>query len=157
MEDLGWILWTLLGIIFIVAEVFTLGFFILWFGVGALLAAVAAALGFGVVTQFFVFIIASIVLTALSRTIFSDKFINHQDKIKSGAEGLIGKKTVLLADENREGQLAVKVFGSTWTVLPFNDEHLLNEGEKVEIVAVEGATLRVKKISVELPDWRGSD
>ena len=36
MEQFAWIFWVLLGVALIVAETFTLGFVLLWFGVGAL-------------------------------------------------------------------------------------------------------------------------
>ena len=38
MDSFGWILWAALGILFITAEVFTFGFVLLWFGIGAILA-----------------------------------------------------------------------------------------------------------------------
>ena len=40
-----WILWCILGAILIVAEVFTSGFVLLWFGIGALAAALAGIVG----------------------------------------------------------------------------------------------------------------
>ena len=70
-EDWTWILWTVLGVVLVIAEVFTPGFVLLWFGVGALAAALAAFLGAGLAAQFILFIVVSSALTALSRTIFS--------------------------------------------------------------------------------------
>ena len=51
---------------------------------------------------------------------------------------------------------AVKVFGSTWTAFPIDDETPLMEGEKVEVVEVKGSSIYVRKISAEkeLPEWR---
>jgi membrane protein implicated in regulation of membrane protease activity len=40
-----WYIWVLLGVLFIVAEVFTTGFVLLWFGIGALVAALLALTG----------------------------------------------------------------------------------------------------------------
>ena len=45
MDNLYWILWFVLGAALIVAEVFTSGFVLLWFGVGALAAAFAGIIG----------------------------------------------------------------------------------------------------------------
>ena len=39
MSDWIWILWCVLGLALIVTEVFTTGFVLLWFGIGALAAA----------------------------------------------------------------------------------------------------------------------
>ncbi len=46
MENLGWILWTILGVILIIAEIFTPGFVLLWFGIGALAAAFTGLIGY---------------------------------------------------------------------------------------------------------------
>ena len=40
-----WVLWFILGAILIVAEIFTTGFVLLWFGIGALVAALAGFIG----------------------------------------------------------------------------------------------------------------
>ena len=45
MSDWLWIFWLVLGAILIVAEVFTSGFVLLWFGIGALAAAFAGLIG----------------------------------------------------------------------------------------------------------------
>jgi len=71
MDSLYWILWFVLGAVLIVAEVFTAGFVLLWFGIGALAAAFAGIIGINNLgIQFIIFALVSIGLTAASRTIF---------------------------------------------------------------------------------------
>jgi membrane protein implicated in regulation of membrane protease activity len=157
MEQYAWILWIVLGVILIITETFTLGFVLLWFGIGALAAALVGLLGFGVVSQFLVFAIVSIALTALSRTIFA-KYYSHGDdeQIKTGIDSLpgqIGTVTISSKGALREG--AVKVYGSTWTAFPELGEEPLMEGEKVEVIRVQGSSIYVKRIN-ELPEWRES-
>ena len=41
MQNLLWIFWAVMGLVLIIAEIFTPGFVLLWFGVGALAAAFA--------------------------------------------------------------------------------------------------------------------
>ncbi|MCA1594209.1 MAG: NfeD family protein, partial [Acidobacteria bacterium] len=67
-EGLAWILWTILGVILIIAEVYTPGFVLLWFGIGALCAALGGFLGLAYPLQFLIFFVVSIALTAASRT-----------------------------------------------------------------------------------------
>ena len=55
-ENWTWILWTVFGVVLVIAEVFTPGFVLLWFGVGALAAALAAVVGAGLAVQFILFI-----------------------------------------------------------------------------------------------------
>jgi len=155
MEQYAWILWIVLGVVLIIAEMFTLGFVLFWFGIGAIAAALVGLLGFGVVTQFLVFAIVSIALTVLSRTIFA-KYYSHgdNDAIKTGIDSLPGQiGTVTTASKGALKEGAVKVYGSTWTAFPEAGEEPLAEGEKVEVIRVQGSSIYVKRIN-ELPEWR---
>ncbi len=156
MEQLGWILWLVIGIILIIAEVFTLGFVLLWFGIGAIAAALAGFLGAPFVFQFLIFALVSIALTAMSRTIFA-KYLSHSDEntLKMGVDSLPGQVgTVTLGSKGAMQEGAVKVYGSTWTAFPIDGETELVEGEKVEVVSVKGSSIYVRRISNELPEWR---
>ena len=159
MEQAAWIFWLLLGIGLIIAEVFTLGFVLLWFGVGAIAAALVGLIfpAGGFLLQFLVFAIVSIGLTAMSRTIFA-KYLSHreEDSVKLGVDSLpgqIGMVTLPSKGALREG--AVKVYGSVWTAYPVDGETELVEGEKVEVVSVKGSSIYVRRVTVELPEWRG--
>ena len=156
MEQLAWIPWLILGVVLIVAEIFTLGFFLLWFGVGAIAAALVGVLGGGIFLQFLVFAAVSIGLTAMSRTIFSTYFSNDdKNAMKSGVDALPGKiGTVSEASKGALNAGAVKVFGSTWTAYPIDGESELIEGEKVEVVEVRGSSIYVRRMTNELPEWR---
>ena len=159
MDQAGWILWLILGVGLIIAEVFTLGFVLFWFGIGALAAALVGFLGFGLIWQFLTFATVSIGLTAMSRTIFA-QYLPHNDAnaMKSGVDSLPGKVgTVTGASQGALQQGAVKVFGSTWTAYPIDGETELVEGEKVEVVEVKGSSIYVRRVSKELPGWRGED
>src|SRR5258708_434438 len=140
MDQVAWILWLILGVGLIVAEIFTLGFVLFWFGIGAIVAALAAYMGAGIGAQFLVFAIVSIALTAMSRTIFA-KYLPHNetDAVKMGMDALPGQiGTVATSSKGALQEAAVKVYGSTWTAFPENGEDDLVEGEKVEVVRVRG-------------------
>lgn len=140
----------------IVAEAFTLGFVLLWFGFGALAAAAFAFAGFGFAWQFAVFAIVSVGLTALSRTIFSKYLVGKdEDAMKMGVDSLPGRiATVTEASRGALREGAVKVYGSTWTAFPIGEDTELREGEKVEVVSVEGSSLYVRRINRERLGWR---
>ena len=158
MEQFTWIFWVLLGVALIVAETFTLGFVLLWFGIGALAAAAAAALGVGILGQFLIFAIVSTALTAASRTIFSNLIGRHDnDALKMGMDALPGQiGTVTSASSGALNEAAVKVYGSTWTAYPEDDAQLV-EGEKVEVVRVQGSSIYVRPVVKHLPGWRSDD
>ena len=156
MDQFGWILWLVLAVGLIIAEIFTLGFVLFWFGIGALAAAVISFLGFDAAWQFAAFAIVSIALTAMSRTIFARYFPHGNNGVKSGVDSLPGKiGTVSSASNGALNEAAVKVFGSTWTAYPIDGEVALIEGEKVEVVEVRGSSIYVRRINDELPAWRG--
>ncbi len=157
MDQFAYILWIILGVVLIIAEIFTLGFVLLFFGIGALAAALAGGLGFGFGLQFLVFASVSIALTAMSRTIFA-KYFSQTDEnaVKMGMDSLPGQiGTVTLASKGALQEGAVKVYGSTWTAFPIDDTPLI-QGEKVEVVRVQGSSIYVQKIeeSKKLPEWR---
>lgn len=158
MEQLTWILWIILGVVLIIAEIFTLGFVLLWFGIGAFVAALAGGLGLGFVWQFLIFAVISIALTAMSRTIFAKYFAqSEEDTVKMGMDALPGQVgTVMISSKGALNEGAVKVYGSTWTAFPIESDIPLIEGEKVEVVRVQGSSIYVQKIdgSKTLPEWR---
>ena len=157
MDQLAWIIWLIVGVALIVAEIFTMGFVLFWFGIGALAAAFAGFLGLGIGWQFLVFAVISIALTAMSRTIFL-KYLplgDDESNVKTGMDALPGKVgTVTSASKGALMEGAVKVYGSTWTAYPIDGESELVEGEKVEVVQIKGSSIYVRRIRDELPEWR---
>jgi membrane protein implicated in regulation of membrane protease activity len=157
MDNLLWILWLILGAILIVAEVFTSGFVLLWFGIGALAAAFAGMVGIdSLALQFAIFAVVSVGLTAASRTIFVNYFSRETtgDSLRTGVDSLPGKiGTVVSSSHGALQEGAVKVFGSTWTAYPAQGESALEAGERVRVESVEGASIYVRRID-ETSDWR---
>jgi membrane protein implicated in regulation of membrane protease activity len=159
MSDFAWILWVILGVILIIAEIFTPGFVLLWFGIGAIAAALAALVGVGYPFQFLLFFVVSIALTAASRTIFTKYLMRESESggsYKSGAESLPGQVgTVVSSSQGALSEGAVKVYGSTWTAYPAEGEAPLEAGARVIVESVRGASIYVRRAPSE-PDWRPS-
>src|SRR3989440_12336568 len=160
MANYLWIFWAVLGAVLVVAEVFTTGFVLLWFGVGALAAGLAGLLGVhSIILQFLIFAIVSISLTAASRTIFVNYFSREKSggDLKSGVAALPGKiGTVVSSSRGAMNEGAVKVFGSTWTAYPAAGEEPLEAGDRVQVTRVQGASIYVRRFGTE-PDWRGKE
>lgn len=157
MSDWVWILWCVLGLTLIVAEVFTSGFVLLWFGIGALAAAFAGLIGIdSLAVQFLIFASVSTGLTIASRTIFVNYFTRQKpgEELRMGVDALPGKiGTVVSSSRGALNEGAVKVLGSTWTAYPADGETPLEAGERVRIVSIEGASIYVRRID-EAPEWR---
>ncbi len=158
-DNLAWILWTVLGVVLVIAEIFTTGFVLLWFGVGALAAAFAGLLGFGYPLQFLIFFAVSLGLTAASRTIFVNLFAQQDqpEGLKVGAETLPGQMgTVVNSSRGALREGAVKVFGSTWTAYPAEGEEPLEAGDRVIVERLQGASIYVRRVGAQ-PDWRARE
>jgi membrane protein implicated in regulation of membrane protease activity len=145
----AWIIWFIIAAIFIAAEVFTAGFFILWFGIGALAAALLALLGIeSLAIQVTVFLAVSVILVIASRTIF-DRFLTRPsdpNQLKSGIETIIGQiGTVVEPSSGALNQGAVKVYGSVWTAYPAEGEWPLTEGDSVSVERIEGNSIYVRR------------
>ena len=160
MDNLYWILWCVLGAVLIVAEVFTSGFVLLWFGIGALAAAFAGIVGIdNLGLQFLIFAFVSVGLTAASRTIFVNYFSREKtgDSLRMGVDALPGKiGTVVSSSRGAMQEGAVKVFGSTWTAYPAEGESALEAGERVRVESIEGSSIYVRRID-EAVDWRAKE
>jgi membrane protein implicated in regulation of membrane protease activity len=157
MENWLWVFWIILGAILMVAEIFTTGFVLFWFGIGAVVAGLLGLIGITSLSlQFLVFAIVSIGLTAASRTIFVRYFTRGDGGpvLKTGVDALPGKiGTVVSSSRGALNEGAVKVFGSTWTAYPAAGEEPLEAGERVCVESVEGASIYVRRIG-EGVDWR---
>ncbi|MDT7540917.1 MAG: hypothetical protein QOE33_821 [Acidobacteriota bacterium] len=159
MNGYFWIIWTVLGLVLMIAEIFTQGFVLLWFGVGALCAALADFVGLGYPLQFLVFFIVSVGLTAASRTIFASHFArsNEGAGLKTGMDSLPGKVgTVVTSSRGSMHEGAVKVFGSTWTAYPDEGEPPLEAGDRVVVERIQGASIYVRRFDGSR-NWRGGE
>jgi membrane protein implicated in regulation of membrane protease activity len=145
----AWIVWLIIAAIFIGIEVFTPGFFLLWFGVGALVASAMALFGVGsFALQMIVFLVVSVLLVVASRTIF-EKFFTRQldsNRLRSGVETMIGQiGTVVEPSRGALNEGAVRIYGSVWTAFPTEGERPLREGESVAVDRIEGNAIYVRR------------
>ena len=139
-----WLIWFILAALFIVGEIFTAGFFILWFGVGAAAAGLCALLGLGPLWQWLVFVIASGVLVAVSR-----KFANRVTKEQPpgiGADRFVGMVGMVLEDiDNVNNTGRVRMNKEEWRAESENDNVIL-KNTKVKVIKVEGTHLIIEPI-----------
>ena len=142
-----WWIWLILAAIFIVAEIFTAGFFIFWFGIGAAVAGILALLGADVLWQWLGFVLTTGILVIISRR-FAERFTKQQPP-GIGADRLIGKKGVVLEDiNNLENTGRVRIDKDEWRADSIT-EATINKGSKVVVTRVDGTHLVVKTLEGE--------
>ena len=137
-----WWIWMAIAAFFVIAEIFTMGFALLWFGIGAAIAGILALIGFGLGWQLASFIVISGVLFAVSRS-FAEKFTKKQPP-GVGADRFIQKKGVVTEEiDNIRNTGRVRIGKDEWRADSDTDETIA-AGKIVEVTRVDGTHLVVK-------------
>ena len=103
------IIWLVILAVMIVIEIITLGLTTIWFGIGAIGAAIAAWMGYGFWVQLFVFAILSVVAMAIFRPL-AVKYLN-KDKEKTNVDEVVGTTVVVtkqIDNEMATGEVQLK-------------------------------------------------
>ncbi len=132
-----WLYWLIASGIFFVVEIFTIGFFIFWFGIGALIAMLTSFFTDNLIIQSTVFLISSTLLLFATKPIIN-KFSLNKDNMKTNVNALVGKTGLVTKkiDPIKEtGQ--IKVSGETWSAIT-KDEINIEEGSQVIIKEIKG-------------------
>ena len=121
------LIWIFIAIIFIILELITTTFYLVWFGIGSLVAAILNYLGFDIYVQIASFIIVSAVLILSTR-----KF----------AERLIGMNAKVLRQID-ETTFVVSVAGEEWSA---HSNDSIDVGNIVKVVGIDSIILIIEKI-----------
>lgn len=137
-------IWLIIFVACIVIEIISMGLTTIWFAGGALIAAVAAALGIPLWMQIVLFVLISLVLLYFTRPI-AVKYFN-KDRVKTNAESLVGKQAIVISEiDNLQGVGQVTVEGKEWTARTINEGVTLPVGSVVTIRAISGVKLMVEE------------
>jgi membrane protein implicated in regulation of membrane protease activity len=142
--------WFLLGLVLMIAELVLPGFVIVFFGIGAWIAALCVFLGItqNVNAQLVVFIGSSLLTLALFRKkgekYFTGKVSRKMADV-SALDDVKGEQAVVIEDivpSTLSGR--VEFHGTSWKAAA---DHEIKKGTTVEILARENLTLKVKPIN----------
>ncbi|MBX7549093.1 NfeD family protein [Streptomyces sp. NPDC004232] len=139
MNDIdAWVWWLVgaaaLGIPLVVTAMPEFGML----AVGAVAAAVAAALGFDAVAQVLAFVIVSVALIAVVRPIAA-RHTRQSPRLATGIDALRGKQAVVLERVDGSGG-RIKLAGEVWSARALDTERAYEVGQEVDVVEIEGAT-----------------
>ena len=137
-----YLMWFIFAAIFIVGEIFTAGFFLACFGLGAIAAGVLALIGVSSIWQWTVFIVVSVILFAVSRR-FAEKFSRKQPP-GIGADRFIGKEGIVLEEiDNMENAGSVRIDKEIWRAESESGD-IIGKGNRVEVIKLDGTHVVVK-------------
>ncbi|HSB67958.1 MAG TPA: NfeD family protein [Candidatus Methylomirabilis sp.] len=139
-----WWLWLVLGLFLVGCEILTPGgFYVLFFGIGALVVGAMAGLGWGGPTwaQWLLFSVISVA----SLLVFRPRLLRlARSKERPDPIDTLEGEVATLADDLSPGAVGkAELRGTAWTVIN-RDERPLARGRRCRVVRVEGLTLWVR-------------
>jgi membrane protein implicated in regulation of membrane protease activity len=137
---MAWWIWVLGGLVLLLAEVLTPGgFFVVFFGAGAILVGVLKALGWGGPgwAEWLVFTVLSVASLALFRKPLMRRFNLGESKPVDRLEG----ETALVTEDVAPGGVGkAEMRGASWTARTSSTAPLAR-GQRCKVERVEGLTL----------------
>ncbi|MCX4630629.1 MULTISPECIES: NfeD family protein [unclassified Streptomyces] len=108
------------------------------FAVGAVAAAVTAAFGGGIVAQVLVFVIVSVALVAVVRSI-ANHHREQRPQHRTGIDALKGRSALVLERVDGSGG-RIKLAGEIWSARTLDADSSFEPGQQVDVVEIDGAT-----------------
>ena len=138
-----WLIWLIAAGILGVGEMHQGGFYLAPFALGAALAAIVSLLGVGAALTAIVFVATSAIVFATLRPV-ARRHRQLPPSIRTGAAALVGRPAIVLERiANDEGVGCVRIGGEVWTARSYDDDEVIDAGERVEVVEIRGATALV--------------
>jgi membrane protein implicated in regulation of membrane protease activity len=135
-------MWTIFAIVMGIGEVFTAGFFLLPFAIGAAAAAILAWLDAAILAQWLVFFGVSVFALAYLR-----RYIGRQDEGEQprvGANRWVGQEGIVLEGiDTHSGAGMVRILNEEWRATAFQN---IDVGSKIVVKEVDGARLVVERL-----------
>src|SRR5688500_15014992 len=138
-----WVLWLIAAVTFAVGEVLTMGFFLAPFAFGALIAALVAVLGGGLVASGIAFLAVSSVAFLGLRPV-ARRHLNLPAQLRTGTAALVGKSGTVVETVTRDAG-CVRFDGEVWTARPYDEDDTYEAGQRVQVLQIRGATALVSE------------
>jgi len=146
------VVWFLIGLVLVIIEFFLPGVILVFFGIGAFVAALTTWIGLtrSLPSQLIVFAVGSLLLVLSLLRWVRNRFLGHASQPRNGStdlddfSGKIVKVIRNISPGSRDGRVEYK--GTQWTALS-NEE--ISEGDLAEILETEGIVLKVRKVKRE--------
>jgi membrane protein implicated in regulation of membrane protease activity len=145
--------WLIFGVACLILEVATTSFVLAYFGLGALGASIAAALGAPGWFQLVEFVVVSVALLLLTRGLVVRRMRGGGTALPSPAAptvvGRSGVVTIAIGEGLDGGQ--IRVGGEYWTARRAGGGPPIPVGAMVEVVAIDGIVARVEPREAAAP------
>ena len=140
-----WSIWLIAAAVFLIGEMATEGFLLLWFSIGALVAMIVSFFTASIVVQFVIFLIVSFILLCATRPL-AKRFLESKSKVESNVFSLIDQTALVIETiDSKQSTGKVKVNGEVWKAISEERDINIPEGEEVLVKKIDGVKLIVEK------------
>ncbi len=146
LQENAWAAWLALALLLGSAEMLSLEFTLAMLAVGALAGAATAGVGAPLVLQGLVAVIVCAGLLVFVRPSVLKK-LHSGPELRTGTAAIVGTEGFAVSEVSHStGQ--IKLRGEIWTARPYDDHAVIDEGSRVQVLEIRGATAMV----VEVPE-----
>ena len=139
----SWVIWLIVAVVFAVAEVVNLSFFLFPFAIGAAGAALVDIAGGGAVITWLTFA----ALTGVSFTVvrpIARRHLTTPPQIRTGTAALVGRTAIVVERIDNDANVGrVRLDGEVWSARAFDDDQVFEPGTRVHVMDIKGATALV--------------
>lgn len=138
-----WAGWLIVAGVCFVIEIYTIGFFVFWFGIAALITMLSSFFISNIFIQAMIFVISSSLLLLFTKPL-SKKFIKEDQTIPTNVYSIIGKDALVIESINNitfEGK--IKINGEIWSAISDTN---IEKNTKVKVLSINGVKAKVEKI-----------
>ena len=139
----AWVIWLVVAVVLGVAEVLNLSFYLFPFAIGAAGAALVSLAGGGAILAWPVFAVLTAVSFGIVRPI-AKRHLDVPPQIRTGTAALVGRTAVVLERiDNDAASGSVRLDGEVWSARAYDEDRIFDEGSRVQVLEIRGATALV--------------
>jgi membrane protein implicated in regulation of membrane protease activity len=138
-----WVIWAVAAVILAAGEAASAALVLGPLALAAAVAAIVAAAGGGAAVQLIAFIVGSAAALLVLRPI-ARRHIKMPAHMRTGTAALVGCSATVLEQVDRDGG-RVKIGGEVWSARSYDDDQVIEPGDRVEVLKIDGATALVAK------------
>jgi membrane protein implicated in regulation of membrane protease activity len=135
----AWVIWLIVAVVFAVAEVINLSFFLFPFAIGAAGAAVVDLAGGPAAASWITFVVLTAVSFGIVRPI-ARRHISMPPQLRTGTAALIGRTAIVterIVNDDAVGK--VRIDGEVWSARAYDEDKVLEPGTRVHVLEIRGA------------------
>ncbi len=135
----AWVIWLIVAVVFAVAEVINLSFYLFPFAIGAAGAGIVDLAGGPAAASWITFVVLTGVSFGVVRPI-ARRHINMPPQLRTGTAALIGRTAIVterIVNDDAVGK--VRIDGEVWSARAYDEDKVLEPGTRVHVMEIRGA------------------